>query len=495
MSASSDSDRSAPTTTGQVARRGARTTLVAHTIVQLGSLAATVILARLLTTGEFGIVALAQSLLGLLSLLSLSGINAAIVTRTDGLRTAASSYFWLCAGTGVAAVLVMTLAARPLASLLGQPDAGPYLAVLSFSFLFGLMQLVPQALLQRSRKFTRMNAALLAGSLTYLVLEVVLAFAGLGAWAVIIGNVCGAAAGFAVSITAARWLPDTRISMGLIRRDLSFTSGLTLGMAFSYVQKNADYWLVSAGIGGPALGVYYVAYVLPNIIRLRITDVVRQVMLPTYMRAGDLRSTAQLWHKTLPVLLGLGMPVFVGISLCAEPLILLFFGASWSGAVDPLRILALGALIDLYTTSVNIVSVAQRSVRRHVLVLGFRAGATVVGATIAVAVWGDIVAVAGAVVTASLTTVCLQEILVSRHLLLGWRLVARPVATYIGLSVLMSAAVITCDVLLPSSTPTAVELVVLVLVGATSYLGGGFLVARATVRVLLRDARLVVAGR
>ena len=235
---------------GSVARRGVRSSIVAQGFTQLGSLAATVLLARLLTPADFGIVALTQSLLGAAALLSLSGTNAALVTRRSQVSIASASYFWLALVLGLAGVGVFAVMAGPITRLLGQPDAAPYLIVLSFSFAFGLLALVPNAMLQRSLRFGWMNASILAGAGAYFASEVVLAFAGWGAWAVIAGQVLGAAVTLVVSAVGARWRPSLRFSLSLLRADLAVTGGVGLGHAFSYVQKNADYWAVSRIIGG-----------------------------------------------------------------------------------------------------------------------------------------------------------------------------------------------------------------------------------------------------
>ena len=173
---------------GSASWSGARSSLVAQGVSQVGSVAATVVLARLLTPADFGLVALAQSIIAATTLLSLGGLNAALVTRRDNPESAASSYFWLAGIVGGTAAVAIALVARPLASGLGQPGASTYIMVLAVTFPLNILCLIPNALLMRRMQITRVNLSIIIASLVYFVVEVILAVLGFGAWSVVIGS-------------------------------------------------------------------------------------------------------------------------------------------------------------------------------------------------------------------------------------------------------------------------------------------------------------------
>ena len=144
---------------GRSTRRGVRSSLIAQMTTQLGSVVATVILARLLDPASFGILALAQSLLGAAALVSLTGVSAALITRKGDVLSAASTYFWLALIVGVMVVGFFALLAGPLTARLGQPAAAPYVTVLSVSFALEMLALVPNAILQRRFRFGWLNGS------------------------------------------------------------------------------------------------------------------------------------------------------------------------------------------------------------------------------------------------------------------------------------------------------------------------------------------------
>lgn len=480
---------------GTVISRGARQSLATQLFAQTGSMVATVILARLLNPGDFGIVALSQSILGFATLIALSGVNAAIVTRRTEVQVAASSYFWLALGVGLVGFGVFALTALPVTHVLGQPAAAPYVAVLAISFPLGMLSLVPAAMLQREFRFGWLNASIVASAGSYFALEIFLALLGWGAWAVIVGQVAGSAVGLLVSFAGARWRPAARFSWATVRSDISLTAGLGAGQALTFVQKNADNWAVSSVLGGPTLGIYYVAYVLPNIVRQRLTATLAQVLLPAYAVAESIEETTRLWRRTFRSIAGLGLPMLVGIALVAGPLVHVFFGGQWTGAVAPMRILTASSVIDLLVGSVATVAVIRRNMRRYVVVTSIRALSTTVFAFVAAITWRSTVAVALAVLASALITALVQEFILSRPMGIGLGTVARPLAGYVALTALMACAVVITGIVLPLRTPPIAVLATQVTVGVLAYIGVGWLVARPLVAPVVADAHRVLRGR
>jgi PST family polysaccharide transporter len=456
---------------------------------------ATVLLARLLTPGDFGIVALAQSIMNIATLLGISGVNAALVTRKSQVQEAASSYFWLAALLGVCIALGFLLLARPIATALGQPAAGPYVAVLSISFAFSTLALVPNALLQRSFNFRWLNLSMAVGALTYFILEVVLAYRGWGAWAVVAGQVAGAFCTLSISLCSSRWLPRLHFSLADIRSDLRLTGGLGLGQILTYLDRNIDYWVVSHSVGGPALGVYYIAYVLPNIVRLRISTVVRQVILPAYAEVATVAKTAELWRRTFPAVMGLGVPLLVGIAAVTQPLVATFFGSQWEQAVMPMRLLTLASLVDLLLTSVATLAIVHRLVRQYLLVLAFRTSSTALLTILAVAFWGSLTAVAGAILVSAVMTLVVQQIAIGRPLAVGLETIARPLATYCAFAIVMASGIELTLRSLDNGIPAFVQLAVSALVGGFLYFGLGWLMAPRLLRPVMLDGLRLAAGR
>ena len=493
--ASGSRSREARESMARQSRRGARLGIAVAALTQVGSIVATVFLARLLSPAEFGIIALTQSLLGFAQLLSISGVRAALVTRRSEVSLASDTYFWASAAMACVVWGGVTLLAPWVTGLLHQPDAAPYLVVLTGAFAMDLVAIIPMARLQRDLRFSSFYAAVLAGTLTYFVSQVGLAFAGFGAWSVVIGRVLDSAVALVLALCFARWLPRLRFGRRLLRQDAALTGGVTLNSSLVYVQRNVDYWVVSATLGGVALGTYYVAYVLPDLVRQRMAAISGPVLLPAYVRASDDKvKLSQAWQRSWLIQMFVGLPALCGIACLASPIVAVVFGPQWALAVTPMQILTIVTIADLHMGTVSIMAVARRRVWWNTRVGVVRAVSTLILTLAAAATVGTIVSVSIAVAVSAVIALAFQEATLSRNLGIGMRPILRPMATYIGLSIVMGS-VVSGFLILAADWGSLPQMIVGVALGAGTYLGLGVLAFPRQVRPPLRDIRLIGLGR
>lgn len=412
-------DAAAPSV-GATARGGARTSLATQVAIQIGSAGATIILARVLTKSDFGIIAAAQSVLGLATLLGLGSITAALVTRPGDVHGRASSYFWTALLAGGAMAILLCMVAGPITTALGQPHAAAYLRALTLTLPLSLLSMVPQALLQRQVRFHALNATLLIAALVYFATEVILALLGWGAWSVIVGQIAGGLAGFCLSVILARFVPTRRPRFREVWDDAAIIGNMSMSSFFAYLGKNVDYWVVSRILGGGALGVYYIAYVLPSIIRVRISGIFRQVMLPVLARLDDPVDQARTWCTALRRTLILLLPAMTLLAAVSEPLVLTLFGAQWREAAGPMRLITIAGMADVIFAAASTMAVARgHLVTRSTIMLGIRAAFIAVGCVVAALKAQNTTAVAAAVLGAAVITLVIQEFTLARPLGIG----------------------------------------------------------------------------
>ena len=120
-----------------------------HAIV----LVSTIILARLLSPDDFGILGLAVLVESLFQLVRDLGLGSAIVQKQDVTGRQVSGLFWLNACLSVLCGAVVLAGAAALGSFFGEPALGPVLRVLCLSFLLAALEMVPLAFLRRELRF------------------------------------------------------------------------------------------------------------------------------------------------------------------------------------------------------------------------------------------------------------------------------------------------------------------------------------------------------
>ena len=116
---------------------------------------------------------------------------------------------------------------------------------------------------------------------------------------VIIGMVAQSVVHLVAMAVAARWLPRPVFRWEPVAEDLRLAGGLLVNNGITYGVRNADYVVVGRLLGPATLGAYYVAYVLPQILRLRATWVAQSVLFPVLARSQtDPRRTQQVYDHT-----------------------------------------------------------------------------------------------------------------------------------------------------------------------------------------------------
>jgi O-antigen/teichoic acid export membrane protein len=475
-----------------LARRGALWGVIAQVAQQLMSVGVTMVLARLLTPSDFGLVTASVTVLQFVQLTLGLGWQAAIVRRRDADDEYLSSIFWVVTGMGTTVAAVVALFAPFLAGLVGVPDAAPYLRVLGLSCIPAAALAVPQGILQRRLQLGTMHVANIHSFFAYAVVQVTLAAAGAGAWAVVIGMVVQSSVQFTGMCLAARWRPHLVLRRKLIGQDFRFAGGLLLDNGLMYGVRNADYVVVGNLLGAATLGAYYVAYVLPQILRLRVTWVAGAVMYPILVRSqSDPRRIREVYYHTHLLLAWIGFPSMVGLAVLAEPVVQLFFGPQWTAAVTPLRWLAFVALLEFLTFGPAMVSTAQGRVRPVLLTNLVRLCLLVVGVVIAGIMLRTAGAVAAAVFVATLIWAVHQQRTLARPLGLAFAPFVKGLAVFAGLSSVMGAIVLALLEQL-DRWPLLIQLVACVVAGATVYLGLGRLLFPRITSPLLRSIVMII---
>jgi PST family polysaccharide transporter len=472
--------------------KGGRWGAIESVVLQLLSLLSTAVLARLLVPDDFAIIAVVTVVLGLFQLATQTGLGAAIVqaeTTSSGLE---STMFWTSAIFALLAGASAWGFSGAVAIFFGRPDAAPYVAVASLGIVFGLLGSVPRSKLQREMRFRARAIIATLGTLADIVISLVLLIGlDFGVMSVIVGQVVGTAVRAVGPIIALRWVPSFEFGTEHIRSTLRFNLGYSAGVIVSYFVKNADYWAV--GRFGLSLGPYYVAYVLPNIIRQRMTWVANSVLFPVFARLqGHRDRLSRGYTEVLRFVSLLTSPILLGVAVTSPIVVGLAFGSQWDAAVQPMAILAIAAAVDTLARPGSVVFNARGRPDLNVVKELLRLVVLAIGLLVAIGV-GRLEAVAVAVLVSTTSATILDFILISRTLevpilQLGKALVPALVPT--GALLIVSGMV---DSALESEgAGLAMRALVVPIVGAAVYVVSGFLLHRAVFASFFREVGAVV---
>lgn len=321
-------------------------TFVSFGLTKAISLLTTVALAHLLDPSDFGLMALATLAFGALGLFQDLGLGATLVLRQDFEEKALETVLTLLILTSVA-VTVIVLALTPLAaSLLDQPRLNTILPVLSTSALFSTLAAFYDSMMQREMDFKRRFVGQTSAAVGLTVISIPLAIAGLGVWALVIGQV----GSMIIYSTVYLIIAPRRIRPSFDRKVAreAFVSGrgfLAQGW-LAWLSENVDYLLVGRLLGEAQLGFYSMAYRLSELTHFGIADPVAKITFPAFARMrvkGEDIATTYLSGLRLVSLLACVVGAI--LSGAAAPFTLSIFGSSWREMIGPLSVLGIWAAI------------------------------------------------------------------------------------------------------------------------------------------------------
>jgi O-antigen/teichoic acid export membrane protein len=347
-------DRANSDNVRQLATRGVGVTLFSGGAGLAIQIIGTVVLARLLTPRDFGVVAMVTTFSLLLTNFGLNGFTEAILQREDINHSLASNLFWINLGGSSLLAICFAGAGSLLARLYGDPRvAGVAEAIAVTIFLTGL-SVLHLALLKRAMRFSAVSGNEMLARAIAIAVSIFLGWAGWGYWALVAGAVAAPASTCLGAWVICRWTPGfPRRAPGtgsMVRFAISTYGRFSTG----YFTNNLDNFLVGWRLGPTPLGFYKKAYDLFVLPSSQLSTGMTSVAVSALSRLQ--RNPAQYKRYFLSAL---GIMAFVGMGLSADltlvgkDLILVLLGPKWeeSGRIFTLFGPGIGAMI-LYCTHI-----------------------------------------------------------------------------------------------------------------------------------------------
>jgi PST family polysaccharide transporter len=306
-----------------------------------------IILARLLPPEAFGLVALATVFTAFIEIFLDQGFSAAIVQRTDLERGHLDTAFWISVLTGVLLTLGTIVASELAAGLFKEPQLASVLRWLSLSFIFVALSSTQMAILQRNLAFKSLAARSMAATLAGAVVGVGMALAGYGVWSLVGQNLVRGLAGVIVLWWASEWRPGLNMSRKHYKELFAFGASVTGTNVLTALVRRSDDFLIGYFLGPTLLGYYTIGYRLLLVIIRLVTSITSTVVFPVFSRIQHKpdRMRRAFYNVTQYTSL-LAFPVFIGMAVLAQELVLVLFGEKWAPSIPVMQVLALIGILQ-----------------------------------------------------------------------------------------------------------------------------------------------------
>ena len=348
---------------------------------QLLSWAVAIVIARFLTPADYGLFAMALTVVAAIELFREFGLGAAIIQRHDLTAEHLNTIFWIVALVGTALVVILWVGAELAAAFYAEPRLVWLLRILGLTVLFNIIGFVPYSLLTKEIEFLRRSVAAMLGAVSSSVVALSLAYLGYGVWALVVGQLVNAAIFNMALLVAARWLPGLRLSFRNMGEIFKFGLRLAAVSAVGLCSPIVNRVLIGRFLGGPALGLFTMAETLAEALHKISSAVIHQLSLPVFAKLkredGELRRYFLKITKYLALAI---LPAQIGMALVAYDLIAILLTAQWTPMVTLFQIFCVGKLIHILSLPAHPLLVARG--RAATLLKFYAAGAIVTAAAI-----------------------------------------------------------------------------------------------------------------
>jgi len=305
---------------------------------------ALLLLARLISPEEFGVVGAAMVVINFSVIFSELGIGSALVQcpRLDEkhLRTG----FTISLLFGLLLTLLVLLLSPVIAAFFQMPKLKTILMVLSIVFFLQGMSIVAESLLKRDMDFRKLTAVEVSSfALGYGITGVVMAFLGYGVWALVGATLIQALVKSTLLIVIKGHRKRLLLDKKTLNELLTFGSGLTMARIFLYFANQGDNLVTGRWLGAESLGIYGRAYqmmVMPASLFGKIVD---KVLFPALAKVQDSpQRLAKAFKQGMAITGLIVLPSSAVMFILAPEIISVVLGPVWQKVVVPFQILAVG---------------------------------------------------------------------------------------------------------------------------------------------------------
>ena len=350
----------------QKATWGGAATIFAQAITTVLGVVGTVVLARLLTPDDYGLIGMVMVILGFAQMFKDAGLSMATVQRDRISHDQISTLFWV---NVLASIIlgVCIIALSPLISkFYGRPELTPITAALSISFIISSVMIQHQALLNRHMWFGTLAIIQIATHFVTLVTTILFAIFGWRYWALIIGAITSSLVSTVMTLYFCPWFPG-KIRRGTGVRDMLKFGGDLTGFNFiNYFSRNLDNVIIGKFIGAYELGIYDKSYQLFMMPISQIRAPLNRIALPVLSTLnGQPARFIKYYTRLVDIMASISIPLTVYCAIEADFLIRFALGPQWLGVIPIFRILLIAGFLQAISGTAGLVQLSMGRTKQY----------------------------------------------------------------------------------------------------------------------------------
>lgn len=321
------------------------------------------ILARLLSPAEFGILGMLSLFIALGGSIVDSGFGSALIQRQEITEADKSSVFFFNAAMGASMAFTISSAAPWIASFYREPILLPLTRLMALNLFIGSFGVVQTALMTRKLDFKTPFKAGLAAMVVSGSLAIWMAWKGYGVWSLAAQSLSFTTVSTGLIWVLCSWKPRLQFSLGSLGSLFGFGSRMLASGLLNTFFDRIQLAVIGKTFSAGALGFYTRAFSTQQFPVSLLSMVVNRVTFPTFSQLSRNRDSLRpAVRRALVSFMILALPMMFGLAVVARPLVVVLFGEKWLPCVSYLRVLSFaGALYPLHVMNLEVAMAVGRS--------------------------------------------------------------------------------------------------------------------------------------
>ena len=330
---------------------------------QVISFIVTIVLARLLSPAEFGLIAMVTVFIAIANVFVSSGFGSALIQKKDADNLDYSSVFFLNIGLSIILYGIIFMSAPIVANFYGYEILTPVMRVLGLRLILAAINTVQQAYVARNMIFKKFFYATLGGTLVSAIVGITMAYMGFGVWALVAQYMVNTTVDTIVLWFTVKWRPQLQFSIIRVKSLFSFGWKLLFAGLLNTLSNQSRQLIIGKMYSPSDLAYYNKGLQFPALITTNINTSISAVMFPVVSKAqDDLERLKMLTRKFIRVSSYFIFPMMMGLAMVAEPFIKLLLTEKWLPCVPYLRIFCFShAIIIMQIAIQNAIMARGRS--------------------------------------------------------------------------------------------------------------------------------------
>lgn len=322
-----------------------------------------VILARLLSPEEYGLIGIIGIFTAIFNIILDSGLSVALIRKNGVTDIDFCTVFWTNLVLSFALTALLFWGAPVIGNFFSRPELVPYIHVMSFILVLNALSITQQAILTKRIDFKTQTKISLIAHTSSGIIGIVMAYTGLGVWALVAQQMTSRLFTTLLLWVYNKWWPKLIFSWHSFKDLFSFSWKLLIAQIISTLWSQA-YQAVVGKVYSPAtLGQYTRARQYGSLVSSSVGDVVLKVSLPVMSSIqNEDERLLRAFRTILKVSMLVSSMLLIGMAACATPLIYVLIGAQWLPCAPMMQIMSFSLMLyPLHQININMLTVQGRS--------------------------------------------------------------------------------------------------------------------------------------